>query len=86
MSQRVFPLVVATSRAGYQYSKARTQQMRADFCVRDTLNRSHRAEIPARNLSIFMDHHPDLFAHAADTTLLTNAIRWLANKPATPRP
>jgi hypothetical protein len=33
-----------------------------------------------------MGHHPNLFANAAYTTLLTNAIMWLATKPAMPRP
>ena len=43
-------------------------------------------KLRARNLYIFMGHHPNLFANAAYTTLLTNSIMWLANKPATPRP
>jgi len=42
--------------------------------------------LKARNLHIFMGHHPNLFANAAYTTLLTNSIMWLANKPATTRP
>jgi type 1 glutamine amidotransferase len=32
-----------------------------------------------------MGHHPNLFANAAYTTLLTSSIMWLANGPATPR-
>src|SRR5258708_10404685 len=40
-------------------------------------------KLKARNLYIFMGHHPNLFAHAAYTTLLTNSIMQLANKPAT---
>jgi type 1 glutamine amidotransferase len=43
-------------------------------------------KLTSRNLYIFMGHHPNLFANAAYTTLLTNAIMWLANKPATERP
>jgi type 1 glutamine amidotransferase len=43
-------------------------------------------KLKARNLYIFMGHHPNLFANAAYTTLLTNSIMWLANKPATARP
>ena len=43
-------------------------------------------KLRARNLYIFMGHHPNLFANAAYTTLLTNSIMWLANKPAAPRP
>jgi type 1 glutamine amidotransferase len=43
-------------------------------------------KLRARNLYIFMGHHPNLFANAAYTTLLTNSIMWLANKPASPRP
>ncbi|HEV7991133.1 MAG TPA: ThuA domain-containing protein [Gemmatimonadaceae bacterium] len=39
--------------------------------------------LAARNLYIFMGHHPNLFQNAAYTTLLTNAIMWLASKPAT---
>ena len=42
-------------------------------------------ELAGRNLYIFMGHHPNLFANAAYTTLLTNSIMWLANKPAMPR-
>ena len=42
-------------------------------------------ELAGRNLYIFMGHHPNLFANAAYTTLLTNSIMWLANQPATPR-
>jgi type 1 glutamine amidotransferase len=42
-------------------------------------------KLRARNLYIFMGHHPNLFANASYTTLLTNAIMWLANEPATPR-
>jgi type 1 glutamine amidotransferase len=42
-------------------------------------------KLKARNLYIFMGHHPNLFANAAYTTLLTNSIMWLAKKPATPR-
>ena len=43
-------------------------------------------KLKARNLYIFMGHHPNLFANAAYTTLLTNSIMWLANKPAAARP
>ena len=42
-------------------------------------------KLAGRNLYIFMGHHPNLFANAAYTTLLTNSIMWLANRPATPR-
>ena len=41
--------------------------------------------LAGRNLYVFMGHHPNLFANAAYTTLLTNSIMWLANRPATPR-
>ena len=43
-------------------------------------------KLKSRNLYIFMGHHPNLFANAAYTALLTNSIMWLANKPATARP
>ena len=43
-------------------------------------------KLRARNLYIFMGHHPNLFANAAYTTLLTNSIMWLANKTGTPHP
>lgn len=43
-------------------------------------------KLRARNLYIFMGHHPNLFANAAYTTLLTNSIMWLANQPTSPRP
>ncbi|MDB5105414.1 MAG: hypothetical protein JWP91_3103 [Fibrobacteres bacterium] len=36
----------------------------------------------ARNLYIFMGHHPNLFQNTAYTTLLRNALFWAANKPA----
>ncbi len=36
----------------------------------------------ARNLYIFMGHHPNLFQNADYVTLLRNAIFWAANKPA----
>lgn len=36
----------------------------------------------ARNLYVFMGHHPNLFDNAAYTTLLRNAIMWVADKPA----
>jgi len=42
-------------------------------------------KLAGRNLYIFMGHHPNLFANAAYTTLLTNSIMWLANRPAMPR-
>ena len=42
-------------------------------------------KLRGRNLYIFMGHHPNLFANAAYTTLLTNSIMWLANRPATRR-
>lgn len=42
-------------------------------------------KLAGRNLYIFMGHHPNLFANAAYTTLLTNSIMWLANRPASPR-
>jgi uncharacterized protein len=38
-------------------------------------------KLRSRNLYIFMGHHPNLFANAAYTTLLTNSIMWLATKP-----
>jgi len=41
--------------------------------------------VKARNIYIFMGHHPNLFANAAYTTLLTNSVMWLANRPAMPR-
>jgi type 1 glutamine amidotransferase len=41
--------------------------------------------LAGRNLYIFMGHHPNLFANAAYTRLLTNAIMWLATKPAVER-
>jgi hypothetical protein len=41
--------------------------------------------LAGRNLYVFMGHHPNLFANAAYTTLLTSSIMWLANGPATPR-
>lgn len=37
----------------------------------------------ARNLFIFMGHHPNLFQNAAYTTLLRNALFWAANKETT---
>ena len=40
-------------------------------------------KLKARNLYIFMGHHPNLFANPAYTTLLTNAIMWVAT--TTPR-
>ena len=43
-------------------------------------------KLKGRNLYIFMGHHPNLFANAAYTTLLTNSIMWLAKKPAPARP
>jgi type 1 glutamine amidotransferase len=36
----------------------------------------------ARNVYIFMGHHPNLFQNAAYTTLLRNALFWAANKQA----
>jgi hypothetical protein len=56
--------------------------------VRHAIPRSEQAnhQPQARNLYIFMDHHPNLFANAAYTTVLTNAIMWLATKPAARRP
>jgi type 1 glutamine amidotransferase len=42
-------------------------------------------ELAGRNLYVFMGHHPNLFANAAYTTLLTNSIMWLANGLAVPR-
>jgi type 1 glutamine amidotransferase len=42
--------------------------------------------LKGRNLYVFMGHHPNLFANAAYTTLLTNSIMWLASEPATVRP
>jgi type 1 glutamine amidotransferase len=36
----------------------------------------------ARNLYIFMGHHPNLFHNEAYVTLLRNALFWAANKPA----
>jgi uncharacterized protein len=41
--------------------------------------------LKARNLYIFMGHHPDLFDNRAYTTLLTSSIMWIANEPATGR-
>ncbi|MDB5051217.1 MAG: putative secreted glycosyl hydrolase [Fibrobacteres bacterium] len=38
--------------------------------------------LKARNLYIFMGHHPNLFTNTAYTTLLRNAVMWVANKPA----
>jgi type 1 glutamine amidotransferase len=43
-------------------------------------------KLKSRNLYVFMGHHPNLFANAAYTTLLTNAIMWLASEPARARP
>jgi type 1 glutamine amidotransferase len=43
-------------------------------------------KLRGRNLYVFMGHHPDLFANAAYTTLLTSSIMWLANEPARARP
>src|SRR5258708_6950078 len=40
-------------------------------------------KLRARNLYIFMGHHPNLFANAAYTTFLTNAIMSLAHHPHT---
>jgi hypothetical protein len=35
----------------------------------------------ARNIYIFMGHHPDLFENPAFTTLFKNSIFWAAHQP-----
>jgi uncharacterized protein len=40
----------------------------------------------ARNLFVFMGHHPNLFQNAAYTTMMRNAIFWAANKQTTAIP
>jgi hypothetical protein len=34
----------------------------------------------ARNIYIFMGHHPELFQNASFTTLVTNSIFWAAQQ------
>jgi len=38
--------------------------------------------VKARNLYIFMGHHPDLFQNSAFTTIVHNAIDWASQKEA----
>jgi type 1 glutamine amidotransferase len=39
--------------------------------------------VKARNIYIFMGHHPNLFQNAAYVTLLRNSLFWAVNKPST---
>jgi type 1 glutamine amidotransferase len=36
--------------------------------------------VKARNIYIFMGHHPELFQNAAFTTLFNNSILWAVGK------
>ena len=40
----------------------------------------------ARNIYIFMGHHPDLFENPAFTTIFRNSIFWAAHQKHAPRP